>query len=893
MEPLDPFVLPATPPASPPPPPEAPPRVQILTWQPQIRAQHLQEPQIHHSPSPNGTPASNPNAFWADTPPPPPPRPPTFPAGEVEFVPETPPPGSSSPRPTYAEVVKHRPSAGACNADLQPLKSCFKSASTPPAASSRGARRVHFAPSPPRRSLRATPSHHRSYVSDAAPSRTPPSSAAPSSPDARWTKVRKRYWWRKAQSKRLARTSIQRAPHSSRPGAAAAESLAIFQEKTWGRCFRCLARDHRAAHCRDPIRCLRCRRSGHRERDCSSRSVTPRRPATVQHSPAMAPRHAGRERDEGGCRNTSGARSCRDDDIGRSRHDRDGYSRERHGREHQGRRSSRVGDAMVRRERTPSPRRGRTSSEQMAELQRLLAQQAAWLKNELQSFVGEQVREQVQAALLPELQELQRSNTRLLQNAEDYILKACRLASRLQIADTPLLADDENVMGEEASSTLQRTPPTAPLQFAPELGTATATPADTRASDGETAMTSSAKTTTTPLAAATATASALVTPSTAKAATSPTPAISTPGEAMAPGAITSSAQAAAPSNAGSTTPAAPAVVEAPPTQCEVSASTMVAQYGQTAIDPPQDSSMMCRTRLNPVKAAIPTATVFDRLHGFLNTKQSVSESMQGSMGGHEHTGLRTAFPALSPSIQLDGDAALTTAAPASPAVMFPAEGATPTAPAGTDFSDLQPCLLGPNAPASSAPGPTRPPEVSTTYAAASASPVHSAQMGGAVATAGSAQRVASAVSAPDSRDFSSLFTTLEPSLLGDGPSSLQEEPVPAPPRQRRQRATREPDMANIRRSARLANAPHLPAIEKAQRNLCRKLGLLEREEDPLHAALQAYIAMFSGPLPEQIIAALTAIFNLDDEQAQAQDAALLQLMGEGAAEQGVEGAIAA
>nr|CAD1823021.1 unnamed protein product [Ananas comosus var. bracteatus] len=35
-----------------------------------------------------------------------------------------------------------------------------------------------------------------------------------------------------------------------------------------GRCFRCLGRDHRASHCRDPVRCTTCFKSGHIARAC-------------------------------------------------------------------------------------------------------------------------------------------------------------------------------------------------------------------------------------------------------------------------------------------------------------------------------------------------------------------------------------------------------------------------------------------------------------------------------------------------------------------------------------------------------------------------------------------------------------------------------------------------
>ncbi|XP_012704511.1 ATP-dependent RNA helicase glh-1-like [Setaria italica] len=37
---------------------------------------------------------------------------------------------------------------------------------------------------------------------------------------------------------------------------------------TEDRCFRCLAPNHLASACRDPVRCFRCRRFGHRKREC-------------------------------------------------------------------------------------------------------------------------------------------------------------------------------------------------------------------------------------------------------------------------------------------------------------------------------------------------------------------------------------------------------------------------------------------------------------------------------------------------------------------------------------------------------------------------------------------------------------------------------------------------
>ncbi|CAL4951887.1 unnamed protein product [Urochloa decumbens] len=60
--------------------------------------------------------------------------------------------------------------------------------------------------------------------------------------------------------------------------------LQILKAKAVGRCFNCLARDHRIASCRDPPRCILCSRSGHKAKYCPGRAPTAvwkRRTATV------------------------------------------------------------------------------------------------------------------------------------------------------------------------------------------------------------------------------------------------------------------------------------------------------------------------------------------------------------------------------------------------------------------------------------------------------------------------------------------------------------------------------------------------------------------------------------------------------------------------------------
>ena len=48
--------------------------------------------------------------------------------------------------------------------------------------------------------------------------------------------------------------------------------LQILKTKAVGRCYNCLASDHRIASCRDPPKCILCSRSGHKARRCPGRA---------------------------------------------------------------------------------------------------------------------------------------------------------------------------------------------------------------------------------------------------------------------------------------------------------------------------------------------------------------------------------------------------------------------------------------------------------------------------------------------------------------------------------------------------------------------------------------------------------------------------------------------
>ncbi|KAG2559817.1 hypothetical protein PVAP13_8KG017021 [Panicum virgatum] len=74
----------------------------------------------------------------------------------------------------------------------------------------------------------------------------------------------------------------------------------------------------------------------------------------------------------------------------------------------------------------------------------------------------------------------------------------------------------------------------------------------------------------------------------------------------------------------------------------------------------------------------------------------------------------------------------------------------------------------------------------------------------------------------------------------------------------------------------------MPAVERAQRNLWCKLGLSNDEMKPIEEVLRSFITTFSGPLTEFIVAVMTALFNLEDDDDDAVHEALLQYAGEAA-----------
>lgn len=87
------------------------------------------------------------------------------------------------------------------------------------------------------------------------------------------------------------------------------------------------------------------------------------------------------------------------------------------------------------------------------------------------------------------------------------------------------------------------------------------------------------------------------------------------------------------------------------------------------------------------------------------------------------------------------------------------------------------------------------------------------------------------------------------------------------------------DMPKVRCSTRLAKKPAIPAMKKTQINLCRQLGLIDDERKPIEQVLIDYITMYRGPLPPQVIDALSTFFGIHDELTTQLDEVMMQLAG--------------
>lgn len=201
--------------------------------------------------------------------PPPPPR--SGPAAPLEDVVIPPTPDSEvqkSPKPSYAEIVR-RSSPG--HASLDPTQVHAEPDPAPPNelptyAAPRRILSVIHAPTNFKAQKRVSFAPETSQL-DAVREKS------------RWAPVRPRFWWRMAEfrgeASRPSSTFYPRRPHQS-TNCRSSTSLQEFRRRTAGRCFKCLAKDHRAANCRDPLRCFSCHRLGHRHWECQWSASRPR-----------------------------------------------------------------------------------------------------------------------------------------------------------------------------------------------------------------------------------------------------------------------------------------------------------------------------------------------------------------------------------------------------------------------------------------------------------------------------------------------------------------------------------------------------------------------------------------------------------------------------------------
>ncbi|WVZ64870.1 hypothetical protein U9M48_014328 [Paspalum notatum var. saurae] len=161
------------------------------------------------------------------------------------------------------------------------------------AGAARGKLPAFTRPQPPlpvsRPSFEAADPRPRHSSRRAAPNAPSTPSAAYPGEDSGWHAVKAKYWWRRRpNSTRRDGAKPSNSSLSHRPSSAA---LQLFNSCTQGRCFKCLAPDHRAATCRNTVRCFGCRRFGHRLRGCKhprSEPVQPVVPADGQRAPQPA-----------------------------------------------------------------------------------------------------------------------------------------------------------------------------------------------------------------------------------------------------------------------------------------------------------------------------------------------------------------------------------------------------------------------------------------------------------------------------------------------------------------------------------------------------------------------------------------------------------------------------
>ena len=138
------------------------------------------------------------------------------------------------------------------------------------------------------------------------------------------------------------------------------------------------------------------------------------------------------------------------------------------------------------------------------------------------------------------------------------------------------------------------------------------------------------------------------------------------------------------------------------------------------------------------------------------------------------------------------------------------------------------------------------------------------------------------VPAPDPLPCTPLFKVCQPPLLA-APKSPS--PRPRPPSKRRKTLAGVVGFNISRSSPRLqAKQRKLPIAKMAEKLLCQRMGVIDEGQQVAEEAINKFVAMFHGQLPDITVSALQALFNLDCDLANAVEAALLEHGGQAGTE---------
>jgi hypothetical protein len=128
-------------------------------------------------------------------------------------------------------------------------------------------------------SLHESQFHAEATVSIHAPSHQPDSDQKRMTqgvpPHGAWQVARRKIWWRREREK----VACHRPANLT-------QGQKIFKSKIAGRCYNCLAFDHRVAQCHDPTRCWKCRGFDHISSRCRSKNLPPSKLQSLSTTPA-------------------------------------------------------------------------------------------------------------------------------------------------------------------------------------------------------------------------------------------------------------------------------------------------------------------------------------------------------------------------------------------------------------------------------------------------------------------------------------------------------------------------------------------------------------------------------------------------------------------------------